>query len=102
MGLAVRALAALPMNATDRQITQTRDKALHPLLARIAERVAEEQQQRQRENVMASVSWRLPSEISDRDRKDAVVEIEKALDELPAGFKPAYKAPTTPSTTKIE
>jgi hypothetical protein len=79
------ALAGLPKGATDRQITQAKDHALKPLLTRITERVADEQREQQRKNVMASVSWRLPLGISDPDRKDAMAEIEEALDALPVG-----------------
>jgi hypothetical protein len=84
------ALSELPNGATDRQITGAKEEALAPLLARLAERITREEAQRQRqeaqyerEQIMSSVSWRLPRETSADDKNNAITEISEALDQLP-------------------
>jgi hypothetical protein len=83
--LAQEALAALPAGSTDRQITLARDRAAKTVANRVAERLAAEENQRQRQRVMDSVQWKLPRGMSDADEQDAIAKVQKALDELPAG-----------------
>jgi excisionase family DNA binding protein len=78
------ALSALPSNSSDRQIQAARDTAVQPIADRVSARLAQEQRQRQRQNVMYSVSYKLPWGISEQDKKDAIGEIEDALDDLGA------------------
>jgi hypothetical protein len=85
------ALSNLPSTASNRQIAEAKEKALAPVSARVVERIAREEAerqrkevQRQRERVLSSISWRLPREISDEDEKTAIAEINKALNALPA------------------
>jgi hypothetical protein len=85
------ALEGLANNSTGRQITAARKQALLPVSTRVAERIAREEAERQREEaqrrrkqVLSSVSWRLPFRISDDDRESAIEEINEALDGLPA------------------
>jgi hypothetical protein len=84
------ALSGLPHSASHRQIAESREKALAPLSARGAERIAREKAERRREEIqrqqkqaLSSISWCLPREISDDDEKTAVAEIREGLDELP-------------------
>jgi hypothetical protein len=90
-GLVREALSGLPNTASNRQIAEAQEKALAPLSARVAERIAREKAerrreevQRQREQVLSSICWCLPREISDDDEKNAGAEIKDALNELPA------------------
>jgi hypothetical protein len=85
------AMSDLPSTASNRQIAEAKEKALAPLLARVAERIAREEAerqreefQRQRERVLSSISWHLPWETSDEDKRTAIAEIKEALNELPA------------------
>jgi hypothetical protein len=85
------ALSDLPNTASKRQITDAKEKALAPLSARVAERIAHqeaerqrEEVQRRRERVLSSLSWRLPIGIPDDDRESAIDEINKVLNDLPA------------------
>jgi excisionase family DNA binding protein len=78
------ALDALPKNTTARQIAQTKEQTLAPISARVAERIAREEAQRRREQMLSSVFWNLPREISDDDEKTAIAEITEALNDLPA------------------
>lgn len=85
------ALEALPKNSTGRQINAARDQALLPIKAHVAERIAREEAerqrqetQRQRERILSSVTWRLPAGINDDDRESAIAEISEALNELSA------------------
>jgi hypothetical protein len=78
------ALSDLPNNAGNRQITESKEAALAPLAARVTERVAREDAEHRREQVLSGMSWRLPSQISDDDKESAIAEIKEALDDLPA------------------
>lgn len=78
------ALSDLPNGASNRHITEAKEKALAPISARVAERIASKEAQRRREQVLSSVSWNLPREISDEDEKAAIAEINEALNDLPA------------------
>ena len=78
------ALSDWPNGASNRQITEAKAKALAPISAHVAERIAREEAQRRREQVLSSVSWNLPREISDEDEKAAIAEINEALNDLPA------------------
>jgi hypothetical protein len=85
------ALSGLPNTASNRQITEAKEKALVPLSARVAERIARqeaerqrEEIQRQRQQVLSSISWRLPRGISEDDRETAIREIDQGLNDLPA------------------
>ena len=84
-------LSDLPNTARDRQIAEAQEKALAPLSARVAERIAREKAerrreevQRQREQILSTVCWNLPRETSDEDERTAIAEIKEALSELPA------------------
>jgi hypothetical protein len=68
------ALSALPVGATERQIQQASDRALTPIRDRIYRREA-----------LSRVAYHLPGELSDAAKKDAIADVEEALDQLPEG-----------------
>jgi hypothetical protein len=82
---AQEALSALPSNSSDRQVQTARDAAVKPVADRVSARVALEQHQRRHDNVIRSVSHKLPWGITDRDKKEAIGEIEDALGDLSTG-----------------